>query len=94
MSREQIISKINLMGVPPEWKLILDVDPISDKVRLSFYQKSGIRIKWIFKQPFWLFQSWTLIRSIHEFSYEDLLSKIEKYPFLLETETEFTNAIG
>jgi hypothetical protein len=89
MSREMIINKIHAIGVPQDWKLVLDVNPLSDKVRLSFYQKSGIRIKWIFKHPIWLFQSWTLIREIEEFSYEDLLAKIEKYPFLLETETEF-----
>lgn len=89
MSREILINKIKDMGIPQDWKVVLDVDPRSDKVRLSFYQKSGIRIKWIFKQPIWLFQSWTLVREISEFSYEDLLSKIEKYPFLLETETEF-----
>jgi hypothetical protein len=89
MSREMVINKIRAISVPQDWKVVLDVDPISDKVRLSFYQKGGIRIKRIFKNPVWLFQNWTLIREIEEFSYEDLLAKIEKYPFLLETETEF-----
>jgi len=88
MSRDILINKIYTLEIPTNWKITLDIDPGTDKVRLTFYRKQGIKLN--FKRPIWIFQSWSMIREYQEFSYEDLAAKLDKYPFLLETETEFT----
>jgi hypothetical protein len=92
MCRDKIINKINEFGVAKNWKIVLDIEEDTDKVRLTFYKKSGLEIKLFFlKQPMILFQTWRSIRKIVDCSYEDLLNKLEKYPFLLETEMEIIN---
>jgi len=90
-SRNAIIERINLIGVAKNWKIILDVDPATDKVRLSFFRKSGIEITFLTKQPIWLFATWSRVRELCEYSYDEILLKLDKYPFLLETEQEFHN---
>lgn len=91
MSRELVLDKLALIEIAKDWKIVLDIVPISEKIRLTFYKKSGIKVTWFTKDPIWLFLHWDPKRELIEYSYEELLEKLEKYPFLLETETEFGN---
>lgn len=86
-ARSAIIQNIESLQLPSDWKVVLDVSQDTEKVRLSFYKNSGIKIRFK-KHTYHLCQFWSMVREIQERSYEDLLINLQKYPFLLETEME------
>jgi hypothetical protein len=82
--RECILGILRSLYMPEEYRVNLSSAINTMKVSIIFERKNGFFIPFG-SYKLYLFSWWAEERVISEFSYEDLLEKICKYPMLLET---------